>query len=374
MARDRPAIWPALPDQDQLRLLRLVLAPGIPEAALAAWASRVDPQKLDEGSARLLPALHRRLTAAGIDHPWLPMMRAAYRRTLYRNRVTIHRGLALADALQDQGMASLLLKGSPLIALYYGDPGLRPMGDVDLLIGESVSRRQVEDFLTGSGRARLRDRNLHADTYVDGDGFEYDVHWHLVPELAVAGSSRELWERAQDVVIEGRRFRTLSAQDHVFHALIHGLRASGVPPLRWIVDTAVIAGKLPSFDWLLLAGQAKRSEMTVPVACGLGFLLDQEFLGDGAKAALAALALAPAKDRRLFVGLMRPPGLAFRCLRPWLLYRRLARLARSGDASRPRLGFARFLADLWNLETRREIPKFLWSSFRARQRGQKPGG
>ena len=368
-ARVRP-FWPALPNATQLRLLRLVLAPSIEADALNAWSRSVDLRYLDEGSVRLLPALYLRLTAAGIDHPWLAIMRGWYRRTLYRNRLIVHRGLDLVDELQARGVASLLLKGCPLGALYYADPGARPMGDFDILIGESTPRRHIEQILAETGRARLKNRNLHADTYADRDGFEYDLHWYLVPELAVPGWGRGLWQCPQNISIEGRGFPTLAAEDHLFHALVHGMRVSDVSPLRWIVDVATIVAKGPPIDWLRLAEYAEQAAMAGPVAQGLGFLLDSGILGEAAMGARAALAAAPPNDRLLFAGLMRPPSLAFRCLRPWLLYRRLARLSRAAGLAAREAGFARFLADLWNLETPREIPAALCRKIVARLRAR----
>ncbi len=370
MAQAQPPIWSPLPTATQLRLLRLVLAPSIDADALDAWTHSVDLQKLDAGSTRLLPALYLRLAAAGIDHPWLAIMRGWYRRTLYRNRVIVHRGLALVGELAQRGVGSLLLKGCPLTALYYGDLGARPMGDFDILIEESAPRRRIEEILADAGRARLKNRSLHADTYADRDGFEYDLHWYLLPELAVPGGSGALWQRAQNLSIEGRSFRTLAREDHLFHALIHGMRVSEVPPLRWIVDVATIAAKGPPVDWLRIAEYAERTAIASPVAQGLGFLLDSGIMDEGARGARAALAAAPVKDRLLFAGLMRPPSLAFRCLRPWLIYRRLARLSRASGLGAREPGFARFLADLWNLESPREIPADLWRKIAERLRAR----
>jgi hypothetical protein len=215
----------------------------------------------------------------------------------------------------------------------------------------------------------LKNRSLHADTYLDRDGFEYDLHWYLVPELAVSGWSRGLWDRAQSVTVEGRLFRTLSTEDHLFHALIHGMRVSDVPPLRWIVDVATITDKAAPVDWLRIAENAEQRAIVAPVARGLGFLLDSGILGKGARGAGAALSAAAQPDRLLFAGLMRPPSLAFRLFRPWLLYRRLARLAEGAGLSVARMGFARFLVDLWNLDSRREIPAAMWRKILARLRG-----
>jgi hypothetical protein len=369
MAETKRRYWSPLPTATQLRLLRLVLAPALDEAALDAWTRSVVLEDLDEGSVRLLPALYLRLKAAGINHPWLAIMRGWYRRAFYRNRLIIHRGLDLVGALENHGAACLLLKGCPLTALYYGDAGARPMGDFDILIAESLSRRRVEEIMAETGRATLKNRSLHADTYLDRDGFEYDLHWYLVPELAVLGWSRGLWDRAQSVTVEARRFRTLSSEDHLFHALIHGMRVSDVPPLRWIVDVATIAGKAAPVDWLRVAENAEQRAITAPVARGLGFLLDSGILGEEARAAGAALSAAASPDRLLFAGLMRPPSLAFRLLRPWLLYRRLVRLAEGAGRPMERTGFPRFLVELWNLDSRRQIPAALWRKILARLRG-----
>ena len=189
----------------------------------------------------------------------------------------------------------------------------------------------------------------------------------------MTGWSRGLWARAQDIAIEGRRFRTLGAEDHLFHALIHGMRVSDVPPLRWIVDVATIVDKASPIDWLRIAEYTEQWAIARPVAHGLGFLLDSGILGEGAKAARAALAGAPQTDRLLFAGVMRPPSLAFRILRPWLLYRRLARLSDAEGQPMSATGFARFLAELWNLDSRRQIPGALWRKILARLRAISAG-
>ena len=160
MARHRPSYWAPLPSATQLRLLRLILAPSIEPDALDAWTASVDLPTLDEGSVRFLPALYLRLTGAGIGHPWLPIMRGWYRRTLYRNRLTTHRGLELVGLLENQGVACLLLKGCPLVALYYGDAGVRPMGDFDLLFHDATPRGRIQEIMTGPAGMRLKNRFL----------------------------------------------------------------------------------------------------------------------------------------------------------------------------------------------------------------------
>ena len=351
-----PRIWSPLPTQAQMRLLRLILADRPDPDELAAWTREVDIETLDEGSVRLLPSLYRRLSAAGLDHPWLPRMRGWHRRAFYLNQLLIHRGLRVVKALAKQGVPSLLLKGSGLGRRYYGDLGERPMGDFDILLPEEAPLDQVMAVLTKDAGLALRDRALHALTLLGQDRLEIDVHRYLLPELAYRGSSRLLWERAEPIEFggEGESWRTLSAEDHVFHILVHGLRVSDVPPLRWIVDTAAVLRATPRFDWGLVIEQARLTQMALPVAAGLAFMVGAGFLGPAGEEALRQLQALPVttRDRLLFSGQMQRPGFAYSCLRPFLLYARLNRLADKSD----RPGFPRFLAALWDLESPRKVP------------------
>jgi len=355
MTPERPhRIWSPLPTAAQMRLLRLILADRPDPAELAAWTREVDIEALDEGSARLLPSLYRRVSAAGLDHPWLPRMRSWHRRTFYLNQLLIHRGLRVVRALASQGVPSLLLKGSGLGRRYYGDLGERPMGDFDILLPEEARLDAVMAVLTKDAGLTLRNRALHALTFLGKDRLEIDVHRYLLPELAYRGSGRSLWERAEPIEIAGESWRTLSAEDHVFHTLVHGLRVSDVPPLRWIVDTATVLRATPRFDWGLVVEQARATAMAPPIARGLAFMVEAKFIGPAGEEALRQLQALPvsAGDRLLFSGQTRRPGFAYSCLRPFLLYTRLNRLADQGH----RPGFPRFLASLWDLESPRDVP------------------
>jgi len=355
MTPKRPIrIWSPLPTQAQMRLLRLILADRPDPAELAAWTREVNIEALDQGSVRLLPSLFRRLSAAGLDHPWLPRMRGWHRRTFYLNQLLIHRGLRVVRALAGQGIPALLLKGSGLGPRFYGDLGERPMGDFDILLPEEAPQDAVMAVLTKDAGLALRDRALHAHTFLGKDRLEIDVHRYLLPELAYRGSGRSLWERAAPIELGGEIWRTLSAEDHVFHILVHGLRVSDVPPLRWIVDTAAVLRATPRFDWGLVVEQARRTATAQPIAAGLAFMVEEKLVGAAGQEALRQLQAIPvsARDRLLFSGQMQKPGFAYSCLRPFLLYARLNRLADKRD----RAGFPDFLAALWDLESPRKVP------------------
>ena len=363
-ARPPARLWSPFPNESQLALLRLVLSPRLDAGALAAWSGKVELQSLDEGCLRLMPTLYLQLTAAEIAHPWLPMLRAHYLRMRQRNRLLLHRGLSLARTLADHGIPCLLLKGAALGAGYYGDPGERPMGDFDILLPERAASATVQAIATAEQGLRLRDRALHAHTYLDHNGFEYDLHWHLLPELAYEGSARALWARAATVTHGQEEWPTLCAEDHAYHLLAHGLRVSEVPPLRWIVDMAMVLRKTPAFDWDRLVAQARSTETAVPIARGLAFLVREGFIDGAAGEALRRLEALPRRpfERYIFAGQMQRPSLGYSVLRPLLLYARLRRLA--GGRFAP--GALGFMAALWDVESPRRIP----AAFLARLAGK----
>jgi hypothetical protein len=348
-------IWTPYPTPIQLRLLHLVLSAELDPDDLLSWTKAVSGQRLDQGSRSLLPSLYLRLEAEGLDHPWLAAMQRMHRRTFYRNRLLIHRALGAVSALAAKGISALLLKGAAIGPGYYTDLGARAMGDVDIMVPEGTPPVAVERLLRGELGMKLRNRALHAHTYLDGAGFEYDIHWYLLPELAFAGSTRSFWESAEPIELEGQSCRTLCPEDHVFHLLVHGLRISDVSPLRWIVDTVTVLRRSPGFDWQRLVQQASRTAVVTPVVRGLSFLMGECFLsGDAADTLAAVEALAERwQDRYIFAGQMREPSLVYSASRPFLLYSRLQRLGGKGCQS----SFSGFLAALWDLESPRKIPR-----------------
>ncbi len=327
-------------------------------------------QRLDSGSRSLLPALYLRLKAEGIDHPWDAAMHRLYRRVLYRNRLVIRRGLAASSALEAKGIPALLLNGSALVPGYYADPGARAITDIDVMVPEATPSSAIERLFKTELGMQLRKHALHADTYVDGGGFEHNVHWHLLRELAFAGSSRSLWQSAKPIEIEGQRCQTLCPEDHVFHLLVHGLRISDVGPLRWAVDIVTVVRRTPGFDWRRVADQTARNSAASPVVHGLSLLVSEGLLTGGAADTLAAAtALAERRrDRTIFAIRMRKPRLRDSLLLPFLLYHRLRRLGESKQRS----SLPHFLAALWNLESPRQIPTHAYRRLRAKLRVKSP--
>ena len=132
----RPEIAPAfLPNPAQELLLRAALLPG--PVALDAWRafqSLVEFDSIDGGSRRLLPLVHRNLRDVLADDPDAIRLRESYLRTWHANRLAFEALVPVLEALTRAGIRAMLLKGAALGVRYYGDVGLRPMADCDVMV------------------------------------------------------------------------------------------------------------------------------------------------------------------------------------------------------------------------------------------------
>src|SRR5205807_2867816 len=81
------------------------------------------------------------------------------------NRVKFDRLTAVQSHMHDKGIDCILLKGADLIPRLYGVLGVRPLGDVDMLVHES-DLPAIDHLLTRSGYRPIIDGNA---AYMDPD-------------------------------------------------------------------------------------------------------------------------------------------------------------------------------------------------------------
>lgn len=107
--------------------------------------------------------------------------------TLAKNVRLGHRLREIDGALARRGVSALLLKGAYLVRAVYGDPGLRGMGDVDVLVAPEALAEAAE-ALRDAGFSPLGPlprgapaQGLYLNSMVfgsDGDGGVIHLHWH----------------------------------------------------------------------------------------------------------------------------------------------------------------------------------------------------
>jgi len=267
------------PDEQQELLLRAALLRG--EGALSAWdkwRSRVNPDSLDAGSARLLPLLYRNLPELRDNDPLVTRLKESYRTTWSLNQSLFRQMASLLGSLHEAGIETLVLKGGALAPRYYRDYGVRPMVDFDILVREERART-VMDSLAGSGwTSKYKSPAAlipyeHSTEFHDGAGRKLDLHWRVFWEGSREVTDEEFWSGAVAVEIHGVRTLILNPADQLLHVCVHGAKWDVCPPLRWVADALTILRSIGTeMDWNRLHRQAQTRRLLLPLSDTLAYL------------------------------------------------------------------------------------------------------
>jgi hypothetical protein len=233
---------------DELLLLYAILEKNN-RAALdyfTQWSQRVDLDKVEGGSFRLLPLLYKRVAQTVQPIPQLNKLKGIYRQSLYRNSLLFHKAFAVLTELKNMGVSFILLKGTALVAAYYEDIGARPMSDVDFLIQEEDVERVLR-FLKERGWQSKYGftqgkvvKHIHSVDLQNQEGYELDVHWRAFYQCPWDGADLALWKQTEEVAFKGLTFRILNPTQQILHNCAHGVRWNALSSIRWIVDVRLI--------------------------------------------------------------------------------------------------------------------------------------
>jgi hypothetical protein len=240
------------PDRLQELLLRATILRG--DEAVSAWeewAAEADIDIADEGSVRLLPETYTNLRSLGVDHDLFRLIKGVKRRTWLQNQLLFHQAATALEILHGHGIATMVTKGPALVLRHYHDLGRRPMADFDIVLHKEDLKAGIHALAENGFRLRQpemadRDLNLiHALSYVNETGRQFDLHWEVIPRCT---NAQPFWDLATPVHFNEVTTLAPSATDLLLHVCVHGLRLNRIPPLRWVVDASVIL-RDSEVDW-----------------------------------------------------------------------------------------------------------------------------
>jgi hypothetical protein len=218
-----------------------------------------DPERFAEKAlqGKFAPLVLQRLADASatgfLPKPALRRLGAAQAVSQMTNLRLLAERDRILDAMKEESLQALPLKGCALADALYGDPSLRPMGDLDLLIPpDSMERTAV--LLSKLGyRTDGIDPRGETFFYRESDQTFIDAHASLDPSGRFAISVSDLWAEAAPLKRRGastpagpadssstREWRTLSPRHHLMHALLHAARHR-LESLAPLVDAVWIA-------------------------------------------------------------------------------------------------------------------------------------
>ncbi len=256
-------------------------APDLPDAPDAAWVT-VLPLARQEGVAGLL---YRALRTRG----WLGTLptanrrefEAAYYQTLAATTVAVSEGVRVQQAWSDAGIASVAMKGVALAATVYADAGVRPLGDIDLLVAPA-DLAGAERTLANLGYAILphyAQRGPH--TALAERGFLHTTAPRMQLDLHHAPWSRPAintpplcaWLRAHTTTVAtpAGPLRTFDATGQLLHVALHAAFQDGQRGrLIRLYDLALLLARTAP-DWTALAAIARAAR----IAPALSRLLEE---------------------------------------------------------------------------------------------------
>lgn len=267
--------------------------------------------------------LHQALSGAGLLPQLPPAARADLDAAvaLFQQRADGYAG-ALAPFLRaaaDQGIEVVVLKGLALSIDIYGDPALRPGGDIDLL----VRRQRVAECLEIlESLGQYRWNQLRDDRYYDRHHLHqtrgrldtriwYEIHWALDhPYTLLTIDYEAMLDRASPGRLLDEPVRNLSLPDLLLSLVVHLVKhavyltsAAGRPDLPRIIladgmlmyylDVAEVVGRFgPAIDWPATVDLA--GEWGVAAALGAVLGVCHDYLGAAVpERVLAALPVTP---------------------------------------------------------------------------------
>ncbi len=270
----------------------------------------------------LLPLAYDRLRRQDGD-PVPPEIMARLQDSYYGHlarNVRLQASLAEAvAALQGAGIEPIVLKGGALAGTLYANPGLRPMGDLDLLVPtEAMEPAGAALSAIGFQLARRLSAPMEAFQARFGGGLEWvrqdrlglsniDLQHDLVGvdlcRRAFPVEARALWAAARPLDAGGTQALQLSPEDTLIHLCLHPPMHHGYAvPLRAYVDIDwLVAGEGTDQFWRRVVERAGQFRARIAIYWGLRCA--QDLFGTPVPAGVLA-ALAPgALRRRLLVRL-----------------------------------------------------------------------
>lgn len=269
--------WPTPAQED---LLRATLLDG-DEAGEAweRWRSTNDIELVETASSYLFPLLYLALRERGVSGPELAKLRGIHRFTWVKNQRLLRALVEVTRLFDEAGIATVVLKGAPLLLFHYKNIGARMMNDVDVMIDE-VDFRRASELLSASGWSFLEPLPAagflpftHAVPWSHPHFAEVDLHWRpfLIDSPPLA--EQALRRRAVTRVVQGREMSMPDATDLLLLACVHGRKPDLHSGCRWVADAfTVIRTAEPAIQWDSLFERARALGVLLPARDALTYV------------------------------------------------------------------------------------------------------
>jgi hypothetical protein len=189
-----------------------------------------------------------------VPQTYLERLSQVYNNILYRNLLLSNELINVLSVFNQHGVATIALKGTMLAEQLYGNPALRTVVDIDILVKpEELS--QASSLLLEMGYQQLAPQQTKKhpfhEVYSKQAQFPFiiELHWDLDDHRLVAFPLQEIWHRAQTLQIQGGTTMVLSPEDTLLFLSNHLIKQE-YQFLRYLSDIAELLKKYDGvLDW-----------------------------------------------------------------------------------------------------------------------------
>ena len=207
----------------------------------------------------IIPLVAHNLVASGLSpqvpQPYLDQLKHFYNRTVYRNVILSHELTDVLSNFNQHGIETISLKGTVLSEILYGNPALRPVADMDILVHPRdmpLARTLLAELgYEQTAPEHARDHPFHDEPYCKEASFPLflELHWALDDSKLTAFPEQEIWLRAQPLRLQGVPTLILSPEDNLLFMANH-LSKHDSHLLKFLGDIAELLKKYKgSLDW-----------------------------------------------------------------------------------------------------------------------------
>lgn len=190
-----------------------------------------------------------------IPQPYLEELNNIYSVNLYRNIILSHELKKVLAVFSQHGIRAIVLKGTVLAEQLYGNPGLRVVSDMDILVSP-VKAALSGSLLSEMGYRQMIptqawDHPFHEVPYRKQAQFPFSIelHWNLDDQRLVAVPQQEIWQRAQLLQRQEESTLVLSPEDNLLFLSDH-LPKHFTQTLKYLCDIAELIKKSGNtLDW-----------------------------------------------------------------------------------------------------------------------------
>jgi hypothetical protein len=199
--------------------------------------------------------LTNNFTADRIPENYLKQLRQIYTNNLFRNVTLSNELKKVLSVFSQHGIPAIVLKGTPLAEYLFGNPGLRSVGDMDILV--PPEKLNLAGFLLMEMGYRQTvapqawEHPFHEAPYCKLSHFPLiiELHWNLDDERLVAFPQNVFWHRARWLQIQESPIKVLSPEDYLVYLSNHLFKHT-THRLRLLNDIAELLKKHNgTLDW-----------------------------------------------------------------------------------------------------------------------------